>query len=144
MRGAFVGADIQPFAFYISPSVDFALRQPEGARQLRGCFDQASPITSLSDCMTLSSLGSTLARLFVWASTATALLVPSARWPPLPRRQTDRAQITIRTGARTWSFTERQEYTLKSFIATQDPRSRLVLWSNGDLFGNTLLASYVA
>jgi hypothetical protein len=102
MCGAFVGSDIQPLAFYISPSVGFALKQPEGKRQLRVCFDQASPITSLSDCMALSSLGSTLAWLFVRASTATAFLVPSARWSPLPWRQTDRAQITIRTGARTW------------------------------------------
>ena len=41
-------------------------------------------------------------------------------------------------------FSERQEYTLKSFFATQHPHSRLILWSNGDLSGNALLASYVA
>jgi hypothetical protein len=42
------------------------------------------------------------------------------------------------------SFGERQEYTLKSFFATQNPHSRLIMWSNGDLSGNALLASYVA
>jgi len=41
-------------------------------------------------------------------------------------------------------FGERQEYTLKSFFATQNPHSRLIMWSNGDLSGNALLASYVA
>jgi hypothetical protein len=41
-------------------------------------------------------------------------------------------------------FGGRQEYTLKSFFATQNPHSRLIIWSNGDLFGNALLASYVA
>ncbi len=41
-------------------------------------------------------------------------------------------------------FGERQEYTLKSFFATQNPHSRLIMWSNGDLSSNALLASYVA
>ena len=41
-------------------------------------------------------------------------------------------------------FGERQEYTLKSFFATQNPHSRLIMWSNGDLSTNALLASYVA
>jgi hypothetical protein len=42
------------------------------------------------------------------------------------------------------AFGERQEYTLKSFFATQNPHSRLIMWSNGDLSSNALLASYVA
>jgi hypothetical protein len=41
-------------------------------------------------------------------------------------------------------FGERQEYTLKSFFAMQNPHSRVIMWSNGDLSGNALLASYVA
>ncbi|KAI0066197.1 glycosyltransferase family 32 protein [Artomyces pyxidatus] len=40
-------------------------------------------------------------------------------------------------------FTERQEWTLKSFFATQHRDSRLIMWSNGDLSGNALLRSYV-
>ncbi|KAG2134811.1 glycosyltransferase family 32 protein [Suillus clintonianus] len=39
---------------------------------------------------------------------------------------------------------ERQEYMLKSFFATQDlPRSRLVLWSNGDLSLNSVVQKYL-
>ena len=40
-------------------------------------------------------------------------------------------------------FSEQQEYTLKSFFAIQDPCSRLIMWSNGDLSTNMLLASYI-
>ena len=37
-------------------------------------------------------------------------------------------------------FSEKQEWMLKSYFATQDlRRTRLVLWSNGDLSGNKLL-----
>jgi len=40
-------------------------------------------------------------------------------------------------------FSERQEWMLKSFFATQDhATSRLVMWSNGDLSTNSILASY--
>ncbi|KAG1862448.1 glycosyltransferase family 32 protein [Suillus tomentosus] len=39
---------------------------------------------------------------------------------------------------------ERQEYMLKSFFATQDlPRSRLMLWSNGDLSLNPIVQKYL-
>ncbi|KAG1748291.1 glycosyltransferase family 32 protein [Suillus paluster] len=39
---------------------------------------------------------------------------------------------------------ERQEYMLKSFFATQDlPRSRLILWSNGDLSLNPIVQKYL-
>ncbi|KAG2156858.1 glycosyltransferase family 32 protein [Suillus bovinus] len=41
-------------------------------------------------------------------------------------------------------FGERQEYMLKSFFATQDlPRSRLMLWSNGDLSLNPIVQKYL-
>ncbi|KAG2030423.1 glycosyltransferase family 32 protein [Suillus americanus] len=41
-------------------------------------------------------------------------------------------------------FGERQEYMLKSFFASQDlPRSRLVLWSNGDLSLNPIVQKYL-
>lgn len=40
-------------------------------------------------------------------------------------------------------FGERQEWMLKSFFATQDTdAARLVLWSNGDLSGNAILAKW--
>lgn len=40
-------------------------------------------------------------------------------------------------------FSERQEWMLKSFFATQDhATSRLIMWSNGDLSTNSILASY--
>lgn len=39
---------------------------------------------------------------------------------------------------------ERQEYMLKSFFATQDlPRSRLILWSNGDLSLYSVVQKYL-
>ncbi|KAH8828914.1 glycosyltransferase family 32 protein [Flagelloscypha sp. PMI_526] len=41
-------------------------------------------------------------------------------------------------------FGPRQEYFLKSFFATQDiSRSRMILWSNGDLSSNEILQSYL-
>ncbi|EMD35618.1 hypothetical protein CERSUDRAFT_116343 [Gelatoporia subvermispora B] len=41
------------------------------------------------------------------------------------------------------AFGERQEWMLKSFFATQDlGRTRLVLWSNGDLSGNAILQKW--
>ncbi|OAX42420.1 glycosyltransferase family 32 protein [Rhizopogon vinicolor AM-OR11-026] len=40
-------------------------------------------------------------------------------------------------------FSERQEWMLKSFFATQDhTASRLIMWSNGDLSTNPILALY--
>ncbi|PBK71423.1 glycosyltransferase family 32 protein [Armillaria solidipes] len=42
------------------------------------------------------------------------------------------------------AFGPRQEYMLKSYFATQNIHtSRLILWSNGDLSGNEILAGYV-
>lgn len=42
------------------------------------------------------------------------------------------------------SLGERQEYMLKSFFATQYlPRSRLILWSNGDLSSNPIVRKYL-
>lgn len=42
------------------------------------------------------------------------------------------------------AFGPRQELMLKSFFATQDLwRTKLVLWSNGDLRGNAILQSYL-
>lgn len=41
-------------------------------------------------------------------------------------------------------FGERQEFMLRSFFATQNlPRSRLVLWSNGDLSSNPIVQKYL-
>ncbi|GBE83795.1 glycosyltransferase family 32 protein [Sparassis latifolia] len=41
-------------------------------------------------------------------------------------------------------FTDRQEWLLKSFFATQNINtSRLILWSNGDLSGNAILQKWV-
>jgi Glycosyltransferase sugar-binding region containing DXD motif len=42
------------------------------------------------------------------------------------------------------AFTERHEWMLKSFFATQDlDRSKLIMWSNGDLSGNLLLKKWL-
>jgi len=41
-------------------------------------------------------------------------------------------------------FTEKQEWMLKSYFATQDiQRTKLILWSNGDLSGNQVLQTWL-
>lgn len=42
------------------------------------------------------------------------------------------------------TFLERQEWMLKSFFATQDlKRTKLIMWSNGDLRGNKVLLKWI-
>lgn len=42
------------------------------------------------------------------------------------------------------TFSERQEWLLKSFFSTQDlRRTKLIMWSNGDLRGNRVLMKWI-
>ena len=113
---------------------------------LRGCFkpDQASPLYNVTE------------RLYGPKSTEIQAGIPmrfgldcydfAGTIRPLPFSATpDKPRTNYHTYWRTdlAPFSERQEYTLKSFFATQNPHSRLIMWSNGDLSTNALLASYV-
>lgn len=113
---------------------------------LRGCFkpDQASPLYNVTE------------RLYGPKSTEIQAGIPmrfgldcydfAGTIRPLPFSATpDKPRTNYHTYWRTdlAPFSERQEYTLKSFFATQNPNSRLIMWSNGDLSTNALLASYV-
>ncbi|PFH48714.1 hypothetical protein AMATHDRAFT_149282 [Amanita thiersii Skay4041] len=67
---------------------------------------------------------------------------PSAQRPPAGSV----ARTVFHTYWRTdlQAFSPRQEYMVKSFFATQDlERTRLILWSNGDLSGNAILKGYL-
>jgi hypothetical protein len=62
----------------------------------------------------------------------------------LPRLHGERTQFHTYWRVDLAPFGPRQEYTLKSFFATQNvDRSRLILWSNGDLGGNAILQKYL-
>jgi hypothetical protein len=113
---------------------------------LRGCFkpDQASSLYNVTE------------RLYGPKSTEIQAGIPmrfgldcydfAGTIRPLPfSAAPDRPRTNYHTYWRTdlAPFSERQEYTLKSFFATQNPHSRLIMWSNGDLSTNALLASYV-
>ena len=115
---------------------------------LRGCFkpDQASPLYNVTERLygprfTEVHAGMAM-RLGLDCYDFAGTIRPSAASALAP----DRPRTSYHTYWRTdlAPFSERQEHTLKSFFATQDPRSRLIMWSNGDLSSNALLASYVA
>ena len=116
---------------------------------LRGCFkpEQASPVYNVTERLYGPRITEVQAGMamhhgldcYDFAGTIC----------PLPSSSAAFARDRLRTNYHTYwrtdlaPFTKRQEYTLKSFFATQNPHSRLIMWSNGDLSGNTLLASYV-
>ncbi|KAI0048283.1 glycosyltransferase family 32 protein [Auriscalpium vulgare] len=113
---------------------------------LRGCFKPAltSPAYNVSDGLygprrTEVHAGMSMqAGLDCYDFAGTIQPSSAAVDPSLPR-------TTYHTYWRTdlAPFTERQEWTLKSFFATQHSHSRLIMWSNGDLSTNALLRSYV-
>ncbi|KAI0256222.1 hypothetical protein BJV78DRAFT_1278756 [Lactifluus subvellereus] len=115
---------------------------------LRGCFkpDQASPLYNVTERLygprfTEVHAGMAM-RLGLDCYDFAGTIRPLAASALAP----DRPRTNYHTYWRTdlAPFSERQEHTLKSFFATQDPRSRFIMWSNGDLSSNALLASYVA
>ena len=116
---------------------------------LRGCFkpDQVSPSYNVSERLygpryTEVHAGMAMRLgLDCYDFAGTIRPVPAAV-SPAPGRPRTNYHTYWRTDLA--PFSERQEYTLKSFFATQNPHSRLIMWSNGDLSGNALLASYVA
>ena len=139
------------------PHVEIALywrswirKEIEPITPLRGCFkpDQVSPSYNVTERLygprrTDVHAGMAMRLgLDCYDFAGTIRLVPAAS-----SLAPDRPRTNYHTYWRTdlAPFSERQEYTLKSFFATQNPRhSRLIMWSNGDLSGNALLAGYVA
>jgi Glycosyltransferase sugar-binding region containing DXD motif len=111
---------------------------------LRGCFkpDQASPLYNVTERLYGPRFTEVHAGMAMRLGLDCYDFAGTIR--PLPFAP-DRPRTNYHTYWRNdlAPFTERQEYTLKSFFATQDPRSRLIMWSNGDLSTNALLASYV-
>jgi hypothetical protein len=115
---------------------------------LRGCFrsDQVSPLYNVTERVygpkfTELHAGMPMRLGLDCYDFAGTIRRPGEASPLAP----DRPRTNYHTYWRTdlAPFGERQEYTLKSFFATQNPHSRLIMWSNGDLSGNALLASYV-
>lgn len=63
-----------------------------------------------------------------------------SRHPPGPGEDVERTNFHTYWRADLVPFAERQEWMVKSFFATQDlARSRLILWSNGDLRSNEMV-----
>jgi len=123
-------------------------QQIEPITPLRGCFkpEQASPLYNVSERLygprhTELHAGMPM-RLGLDCYDFAGTIRPTSS----PAADRDRPRTNYHTYWRTdlAPFGERQQYTLKSFFATQNPRSRLIMWSNGDLSGNALLATYVA
>jgi len=130
------------FSFYRRSWVQ---QQIEPITPLRGCFkpEQASPLYNVSERLYGPRRTEVHAGMPMRLGLDCYDFAGTIRATPPDR---DRPRTNYHTYWRTdlTPFGERQEYTLKSFFATQNPRSRLIMWSNGDLSGNALLASYVA
>ncbi|KAI0001366.1 hypothetical protein BJV74DRAFT_882593 [Russula compacta] len=116
---------------------------------LRGCFnpDQASPLYNVSERLYGPRFTEVHAGMPMRLGLDCYDFAGTIRGPAASSlAPDDRPRTNYHTYWRTdlAPFSERQEYTLKSFFATQNPHSRLIMWSNGDLSTNALLASYVA
>jgi hypothetical protein len=115
---------------------------------LRGCFkpEQVSPVYNVSERL----YGPKVTEVHAGMSMRLGLDCYDFAGTIRPLSSSALAPDRPRTNYHTYwrtdlaAFGERQEYTLKSFFATQNPHSRLIMWSNGDLSSNALLASYVA
>jgi hypothetical protein len=125
-------------------------REIEPLTPLRGCFkpEQVSPVYNVTERLYGPRITEVHAGMAMRHGFDCYDFAGTIR--PLPSSSAALAQDRPRTNYHTYwrtdlaPFGRRQEYTLKSFFATQNPHSRLVMWSNGDLSGNALLASYVA
>ncbi|KAI0266657.1 glycosyltransferase family 32 protein [Gloeopeniophorella convolvens] len=129
---------------------DWVRAEIEPITPLRGCFDpaQVHPDYNVSERLygprhTEVQAGIPMRLGFDCYDFARTIRAPFA--PPAAPAP-DQPRTNYHTYWRTdlAPFTVRQEHTLKSFFATQGPHVRLIMWSNGDLATNPLLARYVA
>ncbi|KAF9066814.1 hypothetical protein BDP27DRAFT_1329793 [Rhodocollybia butyracea] len=129
-------------AFY---SRKFAREEIVPVKPLAGCFNRPSRRYNVTESLYSPRLTDVHAGLemrfgldcYEFAGTVRSPARPKS--PHLPRTQFHtywRFDLV--------PFGPRQEYMLKSFFATQNlATSQLVLWSNGDLSGNTILKEYL-
>ncbi|KAH7925113.1 hypothetical protein BV22DRAFT_1011960 [Leucogyrophana mollusca] len=119
--------------------------------RLGGCFDPAhvSPLYNLSEAVYGKKKNEVQAGVpmrmgmdcYAFAGTITDLDdgISHTYIPP-----DERAQFHTYWRVDLAPLGERQEFMLKSFFATQNiPRSRLILWSNGDLSTNAIVQKYL-
>ncbi|KAF8348631.1 glycosyltransferase family 32 protein [Amanita rubescens] len=140
-------------AFY---SRTWATDEIEPTPPLAGCFDasRASVLYNISEAVYGPKKNEVQAGMMMrfgldcydFAGTVQPIS-PSSR-PPLgtPGTPWSEGRVPFHTYWRTdlREFGPRQELMLKSFFATQDlRRTKLVLWSNGDLTNNGILKSYL-
>jgi len=115
---------------------------------LSGCFDSISERYNASDALygrrrTEVQVGMEMKHgLDCYNFAGTVQPEPRNEVGPLP----DGERVKFHTYWRVdlLEFTERHEWMIKSFFATQDTdRSKLILWSNGDLSGNPILRKWL-
>ncbi|KAI0642796.1 glycosyltransferase family 32 protein [Trametes meyenii] len=144
--------------FYWEPHIEIAFYNRAWVRQevltvppLAGCFSHArvSPAYNVTDALfgpkrTEVHAGTPLQfgmDCYDFAGTVKALPQTS---PAHPIPAEDRIQYHTYWRTDLAPFGPRQEYMLKSFFATQDlERTRLILWSNGDLSHNAILQKWL-
>lgn len=139
-------------AFY---SRKWVTEEIEAIGPLAGCFDapHVSPLYSVSNAVygpkrTEVQAGMTMRfGLDCYDYAGTVKETPHAARLPLGTPGTpweERIPFHTYWRADLRTFGPRQEYMIKSFFATQDlDRTKLVLWSNGDLTGNEILKLYL-
>ncbi|KIM70587.1 hypothetical protein SCLCIDRAFT_101023 [Scleroderma citrinum Foug A] len=120
---------------------------------LSGCFnpDRVSPLYNVSDALygkkQFEVQGGIPMRMgmdcYAFAGTVGFPETQESSSPPPYILPSQRAQFHTYWRIDLAPLSHRQEYMFKSFFATQDiHRSRLVLWSNGDLSQNTIVRKY--
>lgn len=136
------------FAFY---SRSWVRHEIKPVHRLAGCFDAArvSPQYNMTDALRIARTTQVHAGMPLRLGMDCynfAGLIPAPGLEDAPAYLPPERRLQYHTYWRTdlAPFTERQEWTLKSFFATQNLNaSRLVLWSNGDLSHNEILQKYV-
>jgi len=122
----------------------------EPIKPLKGCFDPAyvSKLYNVTENVygrKRSEVHSGLAMRMGTDCYDFAGTIKPSRWD-LDRLIEDGGRVNYHTYWRVdlAPFAEKQEWMLKSYFATQDiQRSKLILWSNGDLSGNQVLQTWL-
>ena len=144
---------------YWEPHIEIAVYNRAWVKQevltlapLGGCFSPraVSPSYNFTDALygarrTEVHAGTTLQFGMDCYDFAGTIPPPDRASPPRPIPGDQRVQYHTYWRTDLAPFGPRQEWMLKSFFATQDTeRTRLILWSNGDLSGNAILQKWLA